>query len=159
MRDDSAFGEQTQPKRTPSTQSALVQEIRSSNRTVTARNAGKPGPLISKTCPDHAFVEPLWIHAFQIEGFTLDVQEGAQEAISQLTDASDDWDAATWFATPNPWLCERAPMVAVAEGSDAVAQAARIARFIEPGEALPTQGCYGVAGSGRRVLTRFDQRC
>jgi hypothetical protein len=77
--------------------------------------------------------QDYWIPTFQLNGYSLDVRSGPQRAITHLCDVFDGWEAATWFATPNPWLRERAPVEMVDDEEEAVANAARIARFIVTG--------------------------
>ena len=74
-----------------------------------------------------------WVPAFQLDGYSLVVRSGAGRAIAHLAGVFDGWDAATWFATPNPWLSERAPVDVLEEDENAVANAARIARFVITG--------------------------
>lgn len=74
-----------------------------------------------------------WVPVFQLDGYSLVLKSGARKAVAQLAGVFDGWDVSIWFATPNPWLAERAPVQVIEEDEDAVADAARAARFVVKG--------------------------
>lgn len=57
-----------------------------------------------------------WMPLFQFNPIGLSLRTGLDNVLDELLGVYDDWELATWFAQPNPWLAERAPadMLAVA---------------------------------------------
>lgn len=73
------------------------------------------------------------IPMFQVDLQHCSVRAGIPETIAELTDAFDDVETITWFATPNSWLSGAAPADLVASDMQAVLQAARADRFVALG--------------------------
>jgi hypothetical protein len=70
---------------------------------------------------------------FQFDLVTMEILAGARAAVAELTPAFDDWDLATWFATPNDWLHGAAPACVMASDPASVQSAARADRFVAKG--------------------------
>jgi hypothetical protein len=51
----------------------------------------------------------------------------------ELVGVYDDWELATWFAQPNPWLADCTPADTLAVAAPEVLSAARAERFVEVG--------------------------
>lgn len=75
----------------------------------------------------------FWVPAFQLEGDSLIVGSGAHSVLAELSRAFDGWSAAQWFAAPNAWLRDRAPVDLMASDLPAVIDAARADCFIANG--------------------------
>ena len=58
---------------------------------------------------------------------------GMHKVLAELGDQFDDWEAARWFATPNPWLRSERPARMLLGDADLVAHAARTDRYIAKG--------------------------
>jgi hypothetical protein len=70
---------------------------------------------------------------FQFEGAYMAVRRSVSAVLAELRGVFDDWDLATWFALPNDWLGEHAPVRVLPIDPYAVLQAARADRFIAQG--------------------------
>ncbi|WP_218510194.1 hypothetical protein [Variovorax sp. dw_308] len=77
--------------------------------------------------------DTFWIPAFQFSGFKMLPEAGALDVILELGSAFHGWEMAQWFAAPNAWLCERAPVDLLATDLPAVRDAARADRFVAVG--------------------------
>lgn len=75
----------------------------------------------------------LWIPMFQFELRDLSVKPAARLLLEALGDGFEGWSCAAWFARPNSWLNQRAPVDLVATHLDEVLEAARTDRFIAVG--------------------------
>ena len=75
----------------------------------------------------------LWIPMFQFELRDLSVKPAAQQVLAELGTAFEGWSCASWFASPNSWLNNRAPVDLVATHLTDVLEAARTDRFIAIG--------------------------
>ncbi len=73
------------------------------------------------------------IPLFQFDFADMSPHAGVVEIIRELSDVLDDWDLSLWFAQPNRWLDDVAPVDGVARDQAAVFQAARADRFIVRG--------------------------
>lgn len=70
---------------------------------------------------------------FQFDRTTMTLRPGPRAATLELSGVFDDWELAEWWARPNSWLNDIAPVDRIAEDSSAVLQAARADRFIARG--------------------------
>ena len=70
---------------------------------------------------------------FQFEGAYMAVRRSVSAVLAELKGVFDDWDLATWFALPNNWLGEHAPILVLPIDPHAVLHAARADRFIAQG--------------------------
>lgn len=71
-----------------------------------------------------------WLPWFQFNRFDMAPQPELGQVFAELTSVYDPWELATWFAQPNPWLADRAPVDTLGVDLSAVLQAARANRFI-----------------------------
>jgi hypothetical protein len=75
----------------------------------------------------------LWIPLFQFNPSSLTLRAGLNAVMSELASIYDDWEIATWFAEPNPWLADCAPADVLAVAPTQVHHAARAERFVHAG--------------------------
>lgn len=75
----------------------------------------------------------LWLPLFQFNPVGLSLRAGLPAVLAELVGVYDDWQLASWFAQPNPWLgdCAAADVLAVA--APQVLKAARAERFVDAG--------------------------
>ncbi len=67
---------------------------------------------------------------FQFDLADMSLRPAAASVIGELSGAFDELDLAAWFAEPNAWLANAAPMDALESDPLAVLQAARADRYI-----------------------------
>jgi hypothetical protein len=79
--------------------------------------------------------EEAWLPMFQFSRKALSVHQSLGPVLRELSAIYDGWETSNWFALPNPWLTERAPVDMLARDLSAVWYAARVDRFIALGEA------------------------
>ena len=82
-----------------------------------------------------AWRDETWLPMFQFSRKDLSVHQSLAPVLQQLSAIYDGWETANWFALPNTWLRERAPVDMLAHDLSAVWYAARVDRFIALGEA------------------------
>jgi len=70
---------------------------------------------------------------FQFQPCDLSIRPCFSLVFDELKDTFDDWEAGLWFATPNVWLDDRAPVECLNEDWIGMLQAARTDRFIARG--------------------------
>jgi hypothetical protein len=70
---------------------------------------------------------------FQFALPEMKVRQDVGQVIRELMGAFDDYDLAMWFASPNTWLQNVAPLDAIDVEPSAVLHAARADRFIAMG--------------------------
>ena len=75
----------------------------------------------------------LWIPMFQFELRDLSVKPAVGAVLAELGAAFDGWARAAWFAQPNCWLHDRAPVDMLDTELAEVLGAARTDRFIAVG--------------------------
>lgn len=75
----------------------------------------------------------FWIPLFQFNPVGLTLRAGLGGILAELRGVYDDWELATWFAQPNPWLADYTPADALAMTAPQVLNAARAERFIKVG--------------------------
>lgn len=71
----------------------------------------------------------LWLPLFQFQPTAMALRPGLSPVLAELVVVYNDWDVATWFTLPNPWLANAAPADALAAGAAQVLDAARAERF------------------------------
>jgi hypothetical protein len=74
-----------------------------------------------------------WLPLFQFNPVGLSLRTGLKDVLIELLGLCDDWEVATWFARPNPWLAECAPADMLAVAVPQVLNAARAERFVVTG--------------------------
>ena len=70
---------------------------------------------------------------FQFDLSDMSLHPGTVQVIEELSDVFDDWDLASWFASPNSWLQDATPAEAIRHSQPSVLRAARADRFIAHG--------------------------
>jgi hypothetical protein len=70
---------------------------------------------------------------FQFELSDMSRRPGVSEVVAELAGAFDGQELAEWFARPNCWLRDAAPVEVIATQQAAVLQAARADRYIAKG--------------------------
>jgi hypothetical protein len=70
---------------------------------------------------------------FQFDRSDMTLRTDASRIVAELVDTFDSWDLAAWFARPNAWLQDMAPVDRVGIDFSAVLHAARADRFIARG--------------------------
>ena len=70
---------------------------------------------------------------FQFDRADMTVHRQVSAILDEFAGTFDDWDLATWFALPNGWLEDEAPVDVLMLDPDAALQAARADRFIARG--------------------------
>jgi hypothetical protein len=73
------------------------------------------------------------IPMFQFDLAEMSVRATTARVLSELVAVFDDWDIALWFAQPNSWLRDRAPVDALESHPLDVVHAARADRFVARG--------------------------
>lgn len=74
--------------------------------------------------------EQAWLPMFQFDRLNLQPDTKLKPVFSELAGSFGQWELASWFAEPNPWLESRAPVDMVLLNMAAVLNAARAERFI-----------------------------
>jgi hypothetical protein len=76
-----------------------------------------------------------WVPMFQLQTHKHDLalRIGCVRAVAELREAFDDWEIVVWFATPNGWLNDQAPVAMLNHDESRVVEAARADRFIARG--------------------------
>ena len=70
---------------------------------------------------------------FQFDLSSMTMRQSVTELLHELTEVFDDWDLALWFAQPNSWLDQQAPVALLNLDPKGVLDAARADRFIARG--------------------------
>ena len=70
---------------------------------------------------------------FQFELSTMTLRPPVTAVVRELVDVFDDWNLALWFAQPNAWLDDHAPVEIVNVDARAVLDAARADRYVASG--------------------------
>lgn len=74
-----------------------------------------------------------WMPLFQFNPVGLTLRVGLSGVLAELIGVYDDWELASWFARPNPWLEDCAPAGMMALAAPRVLNAARADRFVAAG--------------------------
>jgi len=102
------------------------------------RRTSQPVSMLGRWIVDHRVVSFAWrgelvLPMFQFDPADMGVSPAVGAVLDELDGTFDDWDLATWFALPNAWLGDVAPVDAIDRDPDAVRHAARADRFIARG--------------------------
>jgi len=71
----------------------------------------------------------IWLPLFQFQPAGMALHPGLSPVLAELVAVYTDWDVATWFTQPNPWLANATPADSLAMGAAHVLDAARAERF------------------------------
>ena len=75
----------------------------------------------------------IWLPWFQFHRHDLKPHPQLAPVFAELNAVYEPWDTASWFAEPNPWIADRAPVDALLTDLPGALQAARADRFIANG--------------------------
>jgi hypothetical protein len=89
--------------------------------------------IVARRVVSFVWQSETWIPLFQFDLADMSLRQGALQVIRELVEAFDDWELATWFASPNPWLQDAAPLEIILDDPSAVLDAARADRFVAMG--------------------------
>jgi hypothetical protein len=70
----------------------------------------------------------LWMPLFQFNPSDMTLRAGLADVLAELVVVYNDWDLASWFANPNPWLSDGLPADTLAVAAPQVLWAARAER-------------------------------
>lgn len=102
------------------------------------RRTSQPISMLARWIVERRVVSFAWqgeylLPMFQFDGGDMDVRRPVSAVLDEFDGTFDDWDLATWFALPNAWLGDSAPVDVLERDPHAVLQAARADRFIARG--------------------------
>jgi hypothetical protein len=89
--------------------------------------------IVARDVLSFAWQAETLVPLFQFHIADMTLRRGAREVIAELAGAFDDLDLAAWFASPNCWLENAAPVVMIETDQPAVLQAARADRYLAKG--------------------------
>jgi GAF domain-containing protein len=75
----------------------------------------------------------MMLPLFQFDLATMRLRPEATSVFAELSDVFDGWDLALWFAEPNCWLSDVAPVDVLRVDACGVYEAARADRFVARG--------------------------
>ena len=98
----------------------------------------QPISMLARWIVERRVVSFAWHGAYLLPMFQFDradmtVRHLVSAVLDEFDGTFDDWDLATWFALPNAWLGDDAPVEVLLLDPYAVLQAARADRFIARG--------------------------
>jgi hypothetical protein len=102
------------------------------------RHSDQPISTLARWIVERRAVSLAWqaqtmLPVFQFDMSDMTLRPAVIAAVDELKDVFDDWDLALWFARPNAWLFDCAPVDVIAVDGPAVVDAARADRFIAHG--------------------------
>ncbi len=102
------------------------------------RRLGQPISTLARWIVDREILVFNWqarmlVPMFQFEPSDMSLRHGPVAVVRELVDVLDDWELALWFAQPNEWLNDTAPVDAITVDLASVLEAARADRFIAQG--------------------------
>jgi len=102
------------------------------------RRSEQPISMLARWIVERRAVSFPWrsqtlLPLFQFDLSTMTLRPAVVETVCELKDVFDDWDLALWFARPNAWLSDSAPVNLIEVDTAAVLNAARADRFIAQG--------------------------
>jgi hypothetical protein len=102
------------------------------------KRTAQPISLLARLIVAHGVVSFEWqsqrlLPLFQFETPYMSVRSSVSAVLAELSGTFDDREIAIWFATPNGWLNEAAPLHVINVDRTAVLNAARADRFIARG--------------------------
>ena len=102
------------------------------------RHTSQPISMLARWIVERHVVSFEWqgeylLPMFQFDPAGIAVRRPVSAVLDEFDGAFDDWNVATWFALPNAWLGDEAPVDVLERDPHAVLQAARADRFIARG--------------------------
>jgi len=100
--------------------------------------AVRPSTMFADWIAARAVVSFPWgshrlVPLFQFHANDMSLSQGTADVVLELVDVFDDWNLALWFAQPNTWLENAAPIDVIEHDQTAVHAAARADRYIARG--------------------------
>lgn len=86
------------------------------------------GWLVKRHAIGFEWHSKLWVPLFQFNPSDMSLRAGLADILAELVVVYNDWDLASWFAKPNPWLSEGLPADVLAVAAPQVLCAARAER-------------------------------
>ena len=77
--------------------------------------------------------DSFWLPMFQFDPVDLSIRAGPRQVVDEFHGNCDGWTLAAWFARPNGWLSDIAPVDLIACDLPAVLNAARADRYVMTG--------------------------
>ena len=102
------------------------------------RHADQPISTLARWIVERRALSFAWqtrtlLPMFQFDLSDMTLRPTVTAVARELKDVFDDWDLVLWFARPNVWLSDSAPVDLIAADAPAVLDAARADRFIALG--------------------------
>ena len=102
------------------------------------RHSTQPLSLLARWIVTRRLVSYVWqseilVPLFQFDRHDMSLRRASSQVVDELADTFDDWELAAWFAQPNSWLQDTAPVELIDIDQPAVLHAARADRFIARG--------------------------
>jgi len=102
------------------------------------RRTSQPISMLARWIVEQRVVSLGWqgeylLPMFQFDRSDMALRPPVAAVLDEFDGTFDDWDLATWFALPNSWLADEAPIDVLDVDAGAVLQAARADRFIARG--------------------------
>jgi hypothetical protein len=102
------------------------------------RRTSQPSSMLARWIVERRVVNFGWkgeylLPMFQFDKADMTVRRHVSRVLDEFDGTFDDWDLATWFALPNTWLGDDAPVDALPLNPHGVLEAARADRFIARG--------------------------
>jgi hypothetical protein len=107
-------------------------------RLLLRRRTSQPISMLARWIVERRVVSFGWqgdylLPMFQFDRADMNVRPPVSAVLDEFDGTFDDWDLATWFALPNAWLGDNAPVDALEQDPLSLLQAARADRFIARG--------------------------
>jgi hypothetical protein len=102
------------------------------------RRTSQPIAMLARWIVERSVVSFAWhgdyvLPMFQFDRSDMTVRPAVSAVLDEFDGTFDDWDLTTWFALPNSWLADVAPIDVLDGDAGGVLQAARADRFIARG--------------------------
>jgi hypothetical protein len=102
------------------------------------RHTSQPVSLLARWIVQQRVLSFEWeserlFPVFQFDRSHMSVRSEVSAVLLELSGTFDDWELAAWFATPNSWLGDAAPLDVLETDLAAVLDAARADRYIARG--------------------------
>ena len=89
--------------------------------------------IVARKVINFEWQSKIWLPLFRFNLVDMTLQPGLSEVLGELTAIHDDWEIATWFSLPNPWLANCAPADTLAVAAQEVQNAAFNERYAAAG--------------------------
>lgn len=88
------------------------------------------GWIVRRQVVSFEWLSRIWLPVFQFQRSDMRRHSGLDEVLSELVEVYDNWQIASWFALPNPWLEDALPADRLATAAADVLAAARAERLL-----------------------------